>query len=128
MVRLGSKAPNTFTNFKSNVAIKKGDVKRQSIAKAQASSSTINIVAPKIITNAEKKDEADIQNTARLTAIRVKEEIAAAITLIVGAQITNPILRTTDGLYFRTVDEYELHQNISAVKGGAERPSATSVR
>ena len=46
MVRLGSKAPNMFTNFNYNVAIKKGDVKRQSIAEAQASSSTINIVTP----------------------------------------------------------------------------------
>ena len=54
--------------------------------------------------------------------------MAAAITSIVGAQITNPILRTADGSYFRTVDEYDLHQLISAVKGGAKRPSATAIR
>ena len=57
---------------------------------------------------ANAQDEAYIQNTAGLASIGVKEEIAAAITSIVGAQITNPILRTTDGSDFRTVDEYEL--------------------
>ena len=64
------------------------------------------------------------KNRARLVAIGVKKDISAAITSIVGSHITNPILRTTDGSYFRTVDEYDLHQLISAVKGGAKRPSA----
>ena len=36
----------------------------------------------------------------RLAAIGAKEAIAAAITSIVRAQITNPILRTTDGSDF----------------------------
>ena len=85
MVVLGSKIPNTLTNYKSNVAIKKRDVKRQLIAEAQAASSTINIVAPKITTNADTKEKADRQNTTRLVAIGVKEAIAAAITSIVGA-------------------------------------------
>ena len=56
MVRLGSETPNTLTNFKSNFAIKKSDVKRHSIAVAEAASSTINIVAPKITTNADTQD------------------------------------------------------------------------
>ena len=59
MVGLGSETPNTLTNFKSNVAIKKSDVKRQYIAEAQAASSTMNIVAPKTKTNADTHDEAD---------------------------------------------------------------------
>ena len=127
VVGLGSETPNTLTNFKSNVAIKKSNVKRQSIAEAQAESSTMSIVAPKITTNADTQDEADRQNTTRIAAIGVKEAIAAAITLIAGAQITNPILRTTDGSDFQTVDEYELHKLLSAVRGGAERPSATVI-
>ena len=52
----------------------------------------------------------------------------AAITSIVGAQITNPVLRTTDGSDFWTVKEYDLHQLLIAVKVGAERPSATAIR
>ena len=97
MIGLGRETPNALTNYESNVAIKKSNAKRQSIAEAQAASSTINIVAPKITTNADAQDKADRQNTARLMEIGIKQTIAAAITLIIGAQITNPILRTTDG-------------------------------
>ena len=85
MVGLGSKTQNTLANFKSNVAIKNSDVKRQSIAEAEAASSTINIVAPEITKNANAQDKADRQNTARLAAIGLKEAIASAITLIVSA-------------------------------------------
>ena len=97
MVSLGSETPNTLTNYKSNVTIKKSDVKIQSIAEGQAASSTINIVVPEITTNANAQDKADRQNTKRLAEIRLKEAIAAVITSIVGSQITKPILRTTDG-------------------------------
>ena len=128
VVGLCRKTPNTLTSYKSNVAIKKSNVKRQSIAEAQVASSTSNIVAPEITMNADTQDESDRQNTARLAAIRVKEAISAAITSIVGAQITNPILHTTDGLDFWTVDEYDLHQFLSAVKEVAKRPSATDIQ
>ena len=125
---LGSEMPNTLTNYKSNIAIKKINVKRQSITEAQAASSTINIVAPEITTNANAQDKADRQNTARILTIGIKESIAAAITSIVGAQITNPILCITDGSDFRTVYEYNLHRILSAVKRGAKLPLATAIR
>ena len=80
MVGLGSNTPNTLTNFKSNVAIKKSNVKRQFIAKAEAASSTINIFSPEITTNADAQDKAEGQNTERLAEIEVKEAIAPAIT------------------------------------------------
>ena len=54
--------------------------------------------------------------------------MAAAITSIVGDQITNPILCTTDGSDFRTVNEYDLHQLLSTIKGGAKRPLKTVIR
>ena len=127
MVGLGSATPNTLTGYQSNVAIKKSGVKNQSIAESEAASSKDNIVAPEITTNADSQDEEDRKNTARLAAIGVKEDVAAAITSIVRAQITNPVLRTTDRSDFRTVGEYDLHQLLSAVKGGAERPSATAI-
>ena len=98
------------------------------MTEAQAASSTSNIVAPEITTNADAQDKVDRQNTSRLAAIGVKEAIAAAITAIVGAQITNLILRTTDGSDFQTVDEYNLHQLLSAFKGGDERPSSAAIR
>ena len=128
MVGLGSTKPNTLTGYQSNVAIPKSNVKKQSIVEAKAASSTDNIVAPEITTNANAQDEADRQNTARLVTIGVNEAMAAAITSIFGAQITNPILRTADGSDFRTFDEYDMHQLLSAVKVGDERPSATAIR
>ena len=73
-------------------------------------------------------DKADRQNTARLAVIGVKEAIAAAIKSIFRDQITNLFLRTTDGSDFWTVDKYDLHQLLSAVKGGAERLSITAIR
>ena len=119
MVGLGSENTNTLANYNSNVTIKKSDVKRQSIAEAHASSSTINIVAPKITMNVNAQDKADRKNTTQLAAIGVKEAISAAITSIVRSQITNPILHTTDGSDFRTVNKYELHQLLILVKVGA---------
>ena len=98
------------------------------ITEAEAASSNDYVVAPEMTMNADAQDRADRQNTARLDAIGVKEAIASAITTISWAQITNPILRTTDGSDFRTVDEYNLHQLLSAVKGGAKRPSATDIQ
>ena len=83
MVGLGSETPNTLTNYKSNVVTKNSNVKRQSIAEAQATSSKINIVAPKITTNADAQDKADRQNTTWIAAIGVKSSIAATITSIV---------------------------------------------
>ena len=59
MVGLCSATPNTLTGYQSNVAIRKSDVKKQSIAEAEAASLTENIVAPKITTNANSQDEAD---------------------------------------------------------------------
>ena len=53
MVGLGSETTNTLTNYRSNVAIKKSNVKRKSVAESQASSSTINIVATEITTNSD---------------------------------------------------------------------------
>ena len=91
MVGRGSETLNMLINFNSNISIKKSDVKRQYVAKAQADSSTINIVAPEITTNSNEQDEADRQNSARIAAIGVKEAILAAITSIIGSQITNPI-------------------------------------
>ena len=52
MVGIGSETPDTLTNLKSNVAIRKRDVKRQYIAEVVAARSANNIVAPKIKTNA----------------------------------------------------------------------------
>ena len=53
MVGLGIETPNTLTGYQSNVAIKKSDVNKQSIAEAQAASLTGSIVALEITMNAD---------------------------------------------------------------------------
>ena len=128
MVGLVSKIPNTLTRYKSNVAIKKRDVKKQSISKAAMDSTTDSVVAQEITTNYNAQDKADRQNTACLAAIGVKEAIAVEIMVIVGAHITNPILRMTDGSDFRTVDQYNLRQLLSAVTNEDKLPSVTENR
>jgi hypothetical protein len=67
-------------------------------------------------------------NTYRFAAIGVKEGVAAGNTKIVGKDITNPILRTADGISFKSVDDYQLHQLITTITEGAERPEATTIR
>ena len=85
-------------------------------------------VAPEITTNSDAQDKADRQNTFRLAAISVKEGIAEGITKLVGKDITDPILRTLDGSDFKSVDDFQLHQLITAIGKGAECPEATNIR
>ena len=67
-------------------------------------------------------------NTYRLAAIGVKEGAAAGITKIIRKVITSPILRTAVGISFKSVDDYQLHQLITAITEGAERPEAATFR
>ena len=50
------------------------------------------------------------------------------ITKIVGRDITNPILRTTDNSNFNSVDKYQIHQLFTAITEGAERPDSSNTR
>ena len=92
MVRHGSATPNTLTSYKSNVAITKSDVKRQSITEAEAASSTINIVAPDITTNADAKDEGDRQNMAYAQS----EQFSADLSPTTPEHKTSTTINTND--------------------------------
>ena len=59
MFGLGSKTLNLLTKFKSNIAIKKIYVKKQSISEAAAARLSTNIVAPEITANADAQNEAN---------------------------------------------------------------------
>ena len=129
MKGLLSTATNTLTEYKATISIKRKDVLKDSKdAAARLSSSSGTTVQAEIVTNSDAQEEADRQNTYRLAAIGVKEGVAAGITKIVGKDITNPILRTSDGISFKSVDQYQLHQLITAITEGAERPEATTIR
>ena len=91
--------------------------------------STKNItIEPEITNNSDAQDEDYRQNVLRLYTISFKEGIAEGITKIVGRDITNPILRTTDNSDFKSVDQYQIHQLFTAITEGTERPKSTNIR
>ena len=67
-------------------------------------------------------------NMFRLYAISAKEGAAAGISKVVGTDITDTTLRTTDGQDFKTVDECTFYALIWAVIEGAELPATMDVR
>ena len=84
--------------------------------------------APEITTNEDAQEEVNRKNVFRLAVIGAKEQIAKEITAQVGKSVTDPILRNVDGVNFKKVDEYHLHQLITAVMEGAERPDPIEIR
>ena len=56
-----------------------------------------------------------------------KDGIAEGITKIVGRQITNTMLKTTDNSDFKSVDQYQSHQFFTAITEGAERLESTNI-
>ena len=58
----------------------------------------------------------------------VKEGIAEGITKIVGRDITNPILWTTDNINFKLVNQYHIHHLFTAITVGVERSELLNIR
>ena len=125
MKGLLNEVDNELTGFKANVAVRASEVKAASIAAAAEISST---AVPHINTNEEAQEEANRQNVFRLACVGAKEQMAKEITAKVGENITNPILRRPDGIGFKKVDDYKLHQLTLAVMEGAERPDPIAIR
>ena len=73
---------------------------------SERASTDNSIVDPKIANNSDAQDEDDWQNAFRLAAISINEGIAEGITKIVGREIKNLIIRTTDNSNFKLVDQY----------------------
>jgi hypothetical protein len=114
-------------DYKAHISIKHKDVLKDSKDAADRLSNSTTVL-PEIATNSNVQEEADRINTYRLAAIGVKEGVAAGITKITGKDITNPILRMVDGISFKSVDDYQLHQLITAITEGMERLEATTIR
>ena len=125
MKRIISENPNELTGFKANVAVTKADVKAALIAAAAALGGN---AAPEITTNEDTQEKANRQNIFRLAVVSAKEQTAKEITAWVGKSVTNPIIRNADGVRFKKVDEYHLHQLVAAVMEGAERPYPIEIR
>ena len=121
MKGLLSTTKNTLTEYKATISIKRKDVLRDSKDAAdRLTSSSGTTVQPEIATNSNTQEEADRQNTYQLAPIGVKEGVAEGITKIVRKDITNPILHMSDGISFKSVDDYQLHQLVTAITEGTE--------
>ena len=128
MKGLLAKAPNDLNAILSTKLVSRSSVLKESKATAARESTSTNTVAPEITSNNDAQDEADRINMFRLAAIGAKEGAAAGISKVVGTDITDATLRTTDGQDFKTVDEYTLYALMRAVIEGAERPATIDVR
>ena len=128
MKGLASDKSNALNEYKSAINIKNRDVLAASKVAADLISTDVSTIEPEITTNSDAQEESDRQKFFRLKAIGVKEGIVEGITKIVGKDITNPILMTTDDINFKSVDGYHIHQLFTAITEGAERPEATNIR
>ena len=115
MKGLLSETANELTDFNANVAIRAAEVKVASIAAAAVISTTGFVAVPHVLTNEDAQEEANRQNVFQLACVGDKEQMAKEITAKVGANITNPVLRHADRVRFKKVDEYKLHQLVTAV-------------
>jgi hypothetical protein len=66
-------------------------------------------------------------NVINQSVIGAKEGVTEGVTLKVGGDITNTILRTADGSDHKSVDDYTLFEVLTAAIEGADQPSATDV-
>ena len=83
---------------------------------------------PAITTCPDAIDAADRKNNLTQSVIGAKEGATEAVTVKVGARVTDTVLRTSDGTDYKSVDEYELFQLINAVMQAADRPRVREVR
>ena len=63
----------------------------------------------------------------RLASIGAKEGVAVGVNKVVGTDITDSNLRTTNGQDFKTVDDYTMQDLMRAVIEGVELPATTDV-
>ena len=74
----------------------------------------------------EAQEETDRRNMAAQAMIGAKEGVVDAITALVGTNITNSVLCTSNG-NFKSVDDYTVHKVMQAAFKNADRPPMTDV-
>jgi hypothetical protein len=95
-------------------------------AAAKESKAPGTMVTPAFTLRSEAQEEADRRNVAAQAMIGAKEGVVEALTALVGTNITNSVLRTSDG-NFKSVDKYTVHEVVQAVYENADRPPMTDV-
>ena len=128
MKKLLDDGDNLLTKVKATDAVTAGAVLQASKAKADQKTTTTGVtVAPVFVKRIEAQEEADRLNVINQSVIGAKEGVTEGVTLKVGSDITDSILRTPDGSDLKSVDDYTLFEVMKAAIEGADRPSATDV-
>jgi hypothetical protein len=95
-------------------------------AAAKESKATGTTVTPAFTLCSEAQEEADRHNVAAQAMIGAKEGVVEALTALVGTNLTDSVLRTSDG-DFKSVDKYTVHKVMQAAYENADRPPMTDV-
>jgi hypothetical protein len=95
-------------------------------AATKESKATGTTVALAFTLCSEAQEEVDRRNVPAQAMIGAKEGIAKALTALVGTNITNSMLRTSDG-NLKSVEEYTVYDVMQAAYENADRPPTTDV-
>jgi hypothetical protein len=108
--------------LKSNKAITPEAVlKKAKEASAKESKATSTTVTLAFTLHSEAQEEADRRNVAAQAMIGAKEGVVEALAALVGTNITERMLHTSDG-DFKSVDKYTVHKVMQAAYENADRP------
>jgi hypothetical protein len=112
---------------KSNkVVTPEAELKEAKEAAAKESKATSTMVTSAFTLCSEAQEEADRCNVAAQAVIGAKEGVVKALTALVGTNITNSMLHTSDG-NFKSVDMYTVHKVMQAANENADRPPMTDL-
>ena len=110
MKKLLDDGDNILTRVKATDAVTAGSVLLVSKREAEQKSTTTLPVAPVFAKRIEAQEEADRLNVINQSVIGAKEGVTEGVTLKVGSNITDSILRTPDGSDHKSVDDYTLRK------------------
>ena len=100
---------NTLTAIKFIKVVSRASVlkasKRAAEEASRNSASGDPTVEPEIKTNQDTQEEADRLNIFRLVVVGFKEGVTAEISKVVGTNITDTTLLTTDGQDLKSIDK-----------------------
>jgi hypothetical protein len=98
MLKLLDNGANILTQVKSTDAITAGSVLKMAKKRAdELTTTTGKTILPTFTTQTEAQEEANRLNVINQSVIGAKEGVVKALTKLVGSDITNAILRTTNG-------------------------------
>jgi hypothetical protein len=117
---------NTYGPNSNKVVALEAVIKEAKEAAAKESKATGTTVTPAFTLCSEAQEEVDRCNIAAQAMIGAKEGIVEALTALVGTNITDSVLHTSDG-NFKSVDEYTVHEVMQAAYENADRPPMTDV-